>query len=84
MSSSTTLKAVLIGEDRSMGRTFDNVGRKAEGAAAGAVIDDDRVGRHQDALGERRGGGAGEGDEQRADGESRHQRMVTVKVMVPV
>ena len=32
MSSSTTLKAVLIGEDRSMGRTFDNVGRKAEGA----------------------------------------------------
>ncbi|HQD68777.1 MAG TPA: hypothetical protein PLO87_09315 [Ornithinibacter sp.] len=32
MSSSTTLKAVLIGEDRSMGRTFDNVGRKADGA----------------------------------------------------
>jgi len=32
VSSSTTLKAVLIGEDRSMGRTFDNVGRKAEGA----------------------------------------------------
>lgn len=32
MSSSTTLKAVLIGEDRSMGRTFDHVGRKADGA----------------------------------------------------
>jgi len=32
VSSSTTLKAVLIGEDRSMGRTFDNVGRKADGA----------------------------------------------------
>ena len=32
MSSSTTLKAVLIGEDRSMGRTFDDVGRKADGA----------------------------------------------------
>jgi len=32
VSSSTTLKSVLIGEDRSMGRTFDNVGRKAEGA----------------------------------------------------
>lgn len=32
MSSSTTLKAVLIGEDRSMGRTFDNVSRKADGA----------------------------------------------------
>jgi hypothetical protein len=32
VSSSTTLKAVLIGEDRSMGRTFDDVGRKADGA----------------------------------------------------
>ena len=31
MSSTTTLKAVLIGEDRSMGRAFDSVGRKADG-----------------------------------------------------
>ena len=30
MSNTVTLKAVLVGDDRSMGRTFDNVGGKAE------------------------------------------------------